>query len=337
MGPLDQTFLRISTSTDSLSFVPARYLLPCLLISLTLILSNPVYAGESIRIASQNMHRFFDNIDNGKNEIKFSDRRFNAKLKAATNTIIERFSLPDILALQEVENRNVLSKIATAVQEKTGAQYQVVLVDGNDVSAINIGFLIKRSFKIKSVKQLFKHQRLELDQSLLFSRPPLYLEVCKRSSCLSLLNLHLRSMRGIRSGSKGHRVRLKRLEQASIIARWIDDFQHSRPESSLLVLGDLNGLTPTDSYVDVVGIILGNPDNSNTEIQAVDWIRKDLIDLTRYIPKITRFSYIYRNKKQVLDYMLISSQLRPRLINVSFSLINYDFSDHAGLLVDLEW
>ncbi len=122
MGPLDQTFLRISTSTDSLSFVPARYLLLCLLISLTLILSNPVYAGESIRIASQNMHRFFDNIDNGKNEVKFSDWRFHAKLKAATNTIIERFSLPDILALQEVENRNVLSKIATAVQERTGAQ-----------------------------------------------------------------------------------------------------------------------------------------------------------------------------------------------------------------------
>ncbi len=337
MGPLDQTFLRISTSTESLSFVPARYLLLCLLISLTLILSNPLYAGESIRIVSQNMHRFFDNVDDGKNEIIFSGRKFRAKLAAATNTIIERFSLPDILALQEVENRNVLSKIATAVQERTGAQYQVVLVDGNDVSAINIGFLIKRGFSIKSVKQLFKHQRLELDQSLLFSRPPLYLKVCKRFRCLSLLNLHLRSMRGIRSGPKSHRVRLKRFEQASIIARWIDDFQHSRPESSLLVLGDLNGLTPTDSYVDVVGIILGNPDNSNTEIQAVDWIRKDLVDLTRYIPKINRFSYIYRNKKQVLDYMLISSQLRPRLINVSFSLINYDFSDHAGLLVDLEW
>jgi endonuclease/exonuclease/phosphatase family metal-dependent hydrolase len=307
------------------------------LIFFTLILSNSLYAGESIRIASQNMYRFFDNIDNGRKEIIFSDRRFHAKLKTAANTIIERLFLPDILALQEVENRNVLSKIATAVLERTGTQYQVVLVDGNDVSAINIGFLIKRSFTIKSVKQLFKHQRLELDQSLLFSRPPLYLEVCKRSNCLSLLNLHLRSMLGIRSGSKGHRVRMKRLEQASIIARWIDDFQHSRPESSLLVLGDLNGLTPTDSYVDVVGIILGNPDNSNTEIQAVDWIREDLTDLTRYIPKRNRFSYIYGNKKQVLDYMLINSQLRPRLISVSFSLINYDFSDHAGLLVDLEW
>ncbi len=337
MGPLDKALLRIFTSTESMLFVPARYVSLGVLISLALSLSVPLYAGESIRIASQNMHRFFDNVDDGNNEIIFSDRKFRAKLAAATNTIIERLFLPDILALQEVENRNVLSKVATAVREKTGVQYQVVLVDGNDVSAINIGFLIKSSFTIKSVNQLFKHQRLELDQSLLFSRPPLYLEVCKRSSCLSLLNLHLRSMRGIRSGSKGRRVRLKRLDQASIIARWIDEFQHSRPESWLLVLGDLNGLTPTDSYVDVVGIILGNPDNSNTEIQAVDWIREDLTDLTRYIPKINRFSYIYRNKKQVLDYMLISSQLRPRLINVSFSLINYDFSDHAGLLADLEW
>jgi predicted extracellular nuclease len=328
---------QISISTKYEQFLPSGIVTLLILACLTLILSSPLYAGETIRIASQNMNRFFDNIDNGKNEKLSSETEFYVKVEIATTMIIEQFSSPDIIALQEVENANVLSNVATAVQNRSGARYQVILLGGNDVSAINTGFLVKHTVKIKSVKQLFKHQRLKLDQSLLFSRPPLYLEACKGPVCLSLLNLHLRSMRGIRSSTKGHRVRLKRLEQASIIARWIEQFQRARPQSLLLVLGDLNGLTPADSYIDVVGTILGKPDNSNTELQAVDWISNDLIDLTLYIPRKNRYSYIYRNKKQILDYMLASSLLKPRLDHISFSRIDYDFSDHAGLLVDLKW
>ena len=328
---------RISISTKYEQFLPPRYVSFLILTCLTLILSSPLYAGETIRIVSQNMNRFFDNIDNGKNEKISSETEFYAKVEMATTRIIEQFSRPDIIALQEVENTNVLSNVATALRNRSGARYQVVLLGGNDVSAINTGFLVKRTVKIKSVKQLFKHQRLKLDQSLLFSRPPLYLEACKGPVCLSLLNLHLRSMRGIRSSVKGHRVRLKRLEQASTIARWIDEFQRTRPKSPLLVLGDLNGLTPADSYIDVVGTILGKPDNSNTELQAADWISNDLIDLTRYIPTKHRFSYIYRDRKQILDYMLASSLLKPRLDHISFSRIDYDFSDHAGLIADLKW
>ena len=328
---------RISISAKYEQFLPLRYVSFLILTCLTLILSGPLYGGETIRIVSQNMNRFFDNIDNGKNEKISSETEFYARVEMATTRIIEQFSTPDIIALQEVENTNVLSNFATAVRNRSGARYQVVLPDGNDVSGINTGFLVKHTVKMKSVKQLFKHQRLKLDQSLLFSRPPLYLEACKGSVCLSLLNLHLRSMRGIRSSTKGHRVRLKRLEQASIIARWVDEFQRNRPNSPLLVLGDLNGLTPADSYIDVVGTILGKPDNSNTELQAVDWISNDLIDLTRYIPTKHRYSYIYRGKKQILDYMLASSLLKPRLDHISFSRIDYDFSDHAGLIADLKW
>ena len=328
---------RNSISAKYEQFLPPGHVSFLILSCLTLILSSPLYAGETIRIVSQNMNRFFDNIDNGKNEKISSETEFYAKVEMATTRIIEQFSRPDIIALQEVENTNVLSNVATALRNRSGARYQVVLLGGNDVSAINTGFLVKRTVKIKSVKQLFKHQRLKLDQSLLFSRPPLYLEACKGPVCLSLLNLHLRSMRGIRSSVKGHRVRLKRLEQASTIARWIDEFQRTRPKSPLLVLGDLNGLTPADSYIDVVGTILGKPDNSNTELQAADWISNDLIDLTRYIPTKHRFSYIYRDRKQILDYMLASSLLKPRLDHISFSRIDYDFSDHAGLIVDLKW
>ena len=304
---------------------------------LILALVNPLYADETIRIVSQNMYRFLDNIDDGNNEKVVSNAKFSQKVESAASRIITLFALPDILAFQEVENHNVLTKISQAVHTRTGVRYQAVLLEGNNSSDINVAYLIKQRFKISSVIQLFKHQRLPYDQSLLFSRPPLYLEACIESNCLSLLNLHLRSMRGIRSSSKGERVRLKRHAQASTIARWINDFQKSRPLDSLLVLGDFNSLTPTDSYVDVMGIILGKPNNSNTKIQAADWIQKDLVDLTKAIQAGKRYSYIYHNNKQILDYMLTNSQFKPELVNIAFSRINYSFSDHAALIAEFDW
>jgi endonuclease/exonuclease/phosphatase family metal-dependent hydrolase len=283
------------------------------------------------------MNRFFDNVDDGKKEKVLSKAKFVRKVEIASSKIISQFDLPDILALQEIENRNVLSNIARLINARSGVRYQVVLLEGNDVSTINVAYLIRQKIKIKSVSQLFKTERLRFDQSILFSRPPLYLEACINADCLSLLNLHLRSMRGIRSNKKGKRVRLKRLEQASIIARWIENFQQSRPTSSLLVLGDFNGLTPSDPYVDIVGTILGRPDNLNTEHKATDWISKDLVDLTRTIPAPQRYSYIYRKKKQILDYMLINSNFAVKLQSIAFGQIDYDFSDHAALVADFNW
>ena len=308
-----------------------------LLICLALVVSPGLYAGETLRIVSQNMNRFFDNVDDGKKEKVLSKAKFLRKVEMASSKIINQFDLPDILALQEIENRNVLSNIARLINARSGVLYQVVLLEGNDISTINVAFLIKQKIKIKSVSQLFNTKRLPFDQSILFSRPPLYLEACINTNCLSLLNLHLRSMRGIRSNKKGQRVRLKRLEQASIIARWIDNFQQSRAESPLLVLGDFNGLTPSDPYVDIVGTILGHPDNLNTELKATDWISKDLVDLTRTIPAPKRYSYIYRKKKQVLDYMLANSSFAVKLRSIAFGQIDYDFSDHAAIVADFNW
>jgi predicted extracellular nuclease len=87
----------------------------------------------------------------------------------------------------------------------------------------------------------------------------------------------------------------------------------------------------------VTGIILGKPNNENTQTQAVDWIKEDLTDLTRAIPAAQRYSYIYRKKKQILDYMFANSGSKSRLIDIAFSRINYNFSDHAALVADFAW
>jgi len=304
---------------------------------LALFASSQLFAGETLRIVSQNMNRFFDDVDDGNNEKIVSRHKFNQKVKSASTRIVDQFRLPDIVALQEIENRNVLNHIVTAVAAKTGIEYQVVILEGNDISGINIAYLVKPGLIVKSARQLYKDERLSYDASRLFSRPPLYIQVCKDSECLSMLNLHLRSMRGIRSSSSAERVKQKRLEQASRIASWVDGFQQSNQQASLILLGDFNALTPSDSHVDVAGIIRGNPDNTKVKKPVRDLINDDLTDLTRQIPSQRRYSYIYKGNKQILDYMFVNSEFRLQLDSIEFTRIEYRFSDHAGLIADFSW
>jgi len=304
---------------------------------LALLASSQLLAGDTLRIVSQNMNRFFDNIDDGNNEKVVSKYKFDEKVKSASARIVGQFRLPDIVALQEIENRNVLNHIVAAVAAETGIEYQVIILEGNDVSGINIAYLVKPGWKVESARQLFKHERLSYDASRLFSRPPLYLQICEDSECLFLLNLHLRSMRGIRSSSSAERVKQKRLEQASAIANWVEEFQQSNQQASLILLGDFNALTPSDSHVDVAGIIRGKPDNTKVKKPAKDLISNDLTDLTRQIPSQYRYSYIYKGNKQILDYMFVNSGFKPQLENIEFTRIEYRFSDHAGLIADFSW
>jgi succinylglutamate desuccinylase len=80
---------------------------------LLLALVAPVASAESIRVLSQNMDRLFDNIDDGNNEQVVSQNRFRKRVKYAAKKFGDHFGLPHIIALQEVENLNVLQQIAT--------------------------------------------------------------------------------------------------------------------------------------------------------------------------------------------------------------------------------
>jgi hypothetical protein len=304
---------------------------------LLLALVAPVASADSIRVLSQNMDRLFDNIDDGNNEQVVSQNRCRKRVKYAAKKFGDHFGLPHIIALQEVENLNVLQQIATEIWNRYQARYRPILIPGQDVSGINLAYLVRFGVEIKKVDQLFANKAFKMTDQPLFTRPPLYLEACYIENCISLLNVHLRSMRGIDSRKKGERVRRKRLQQAETIAAWSNRFQQSRQGESLLLLGDFNALTPGDKHVDVAGIIRGNPDNSAVRLPARDLIEPDLVDLTELIPAPKRYSFIFRQKKQQLDYMFVNQSFGAEVETIAFSRIDYHFSDHGGLLAWFKW
>ncbi len=304
---------------------------------LLLALATSAVSAEPLRILSQNMNRLFDDVDDGNREKVLPRSHFQKRLKKAAGKFAADFKLPHIIALQEVENLNVLRLIATEIRRQYRADYQPVLIPGQDISGINLAFLVRHDVEIKRTAQLFRSAKLDLSGYPLFSRPPLYLQACMTGKCISLLNVHLRSMRGIDSARDGKRVTNKRLRQAEAIAAWSNEFQHSRKGASLLLLGDFNALTPGDKHVDVAGIIRGNPDNTLVRAPGRDLVDPDLLDITEAIMPAKRYSYIFRRNRQQLDYMFVNQSFGPEVKAIGFSHIDYRFSDHAGLLAWLEW
>lgn len=300
----------------------------------------PVSAAQAdapLRVLSQNMNRLFDDVDDGNREKILTRERFQQRVAAAAKKFTDDYGLPHIIALQEVENVNVLRAIAAGIERRSGAKFRPVLMPGNDVSGINLGYLVRRGIEIRNAGQLFRERDFGFDGSALFSRPPLYLEACYIANCLTLLNLHLRSMRDIGDAVKGNRVRQKRLRQAETVADWSNRQLRSNPGISLLLLGDFNALTPPDAFVDVAGILRGNPIRSGVALPGRDLLDPDLIDLTELIPAPQRYSFIFRRKRQQLDYMLVNQGFGAAVEAIQFGRIDYRFSDHAGLLARFRW
>ena len=304
-------------------------------LSLASVVIPSALAAGTVSILSQNINRLFDDVANGNERVE-NTARYQQRIRTTTAKILRDYDSPDIIALQEVENIFILEDIADQLRKSGGPSYQAFLLEGNDLSGIDVGYLVDFAFNVKQARQLFKNTRLEPGRSHLFSRPPLLIEVCKQG-CLTLINVHLRSMRGLRSAKNGKRVGRKRLAQAKKLASWVDQFQDKNADKFLLITGDLNALQPADKYADIVGILIGDPDNAGKRYSGRDKIKNNLSNLIEVIHPDRRFSYIYKGRKQVLDYMLASKNFSRKLKSIKFGAIYRNFSDHAGLLAEFNW
>jgi uncharacterized protein len=296
--------------------------------------AGQINVGQSLSLVSQNMNRFFDDKDDGLHEKVVSHKTYQKRIKKLSEKILINFAKPDIIALQEVENLDILLDVAKALKKK-GMDYQAVLMEGNDVSGIDVGFLVKKPYRVTQKKQLFKNLHFGNSESFLFSRPPLLIKACI-SECITISNIHLRSMRGLRNNKKARRVAMKRKLQAETLANWVNKFQNANPQQRLILVGDFNALPVSDKFVDVVGIIRGNPDTARPKLKSYDLIKRDLIDLTRSVPAEKRYSFLYKKHKQQLDYLLISNSKNYKLKNLEFSRLDFKFSDHAALISNFE-
>lgn len=307
------------------------------------VITSP--AGErEVTIASFNLENFFDDEDNsdlkGK-ETRISEELFKKRLKKASLAIRNVLSMPDVLGIIEVENLEVLKKLAkqinddAALAKQTNPKYEAYLEESNDVRGIDVGFLIKTA-KVDVIKaeQLAKDKKFDYrvakSKETLFSRPPLLMQFevpdakTGEKFAFTVIVNHFKSYLGISDRKSGSRVQNKRRLQAEFLAQFIQNRQRENPTEKIAVLGDFNAFQFNDGYNDLIGILEGKPErNILTPSQEV--FQTGLIDLVDYISQDSRYSFIYGGNAQVLDHILINKPLQDYATKFGYARLNADF------------
>lgn len=243
----------------------------------------------------------------------------------------------DILCVQEIEDlptlRNFANKILEPIQKKNhNREYShFMLIDGNDIRGIDLGIMSRYPFgKIKT--HMYEK---DITGFPLFSRDCLEVEIKVRNKSLHFLIQHFKSQISRPSDINGIK---KRTRQAKRVAEIVKELQDMDPQANLIVAGDFND-GPTSA-----------------SLQALFKQGMGLYNTIKELPNAERWTYIHGSKKQQLDYLLVSDNLKQKITNfkverrgLSRSRTAYkgprlstvqrdgtEASDHCAIYVDLE-
>ena len=301
----------------------------------------PVPNADEFTVASFNMERFFDTVNDGNGAPTLTPTAFNNRLNKASLVIRNMLRSPDILGIEEMENLTTLQAVANKVNTDAGTpgDYQAYLVEGNDVGGIDVGFLVKSSrVTVIDVTQ-FGLTTTYINPNngqpeLLNDRPPLVLRATVANPggspfAITVIVNHLRSLSGVDDPADGNRVRTKRRAQAEYLANLIQARQVADPHERIISVGDYNVFQFNDGYVDSIGTIKGTPTLSNQVVLASsDLVNPNLTDLLGMVtPASEQYSYSFDGNAQVLDHELVSANLLPQLTRIAYARNDADFPE----------
>lgn len=306
------------------------------------------------QIGSINLLRLFNATDDtGSDDFVEDPAVYAERLQRFAGHIVEQMRAPEIIGVQEIENIQTLQDLADEIAGlDPGLGYAAELVEGNDVSGIDVGYLIRDDITVQRVEQLGADETLDFDGSLLHDRPPLLLEASVADGTQALefnvLVVHNRSLNGIETT----RVKAKRLAQAQSIGQMVQNLQNAEPDQPTVVLGDFNAFEFSDGFVDVVGQIAGTAEEAENEFWQAPVTSPTLEVSTPSLPANERYSFVFRGNAQALDHALFSQAALPHLISAAYTRGNADapeafvdnppggqedlgMTDHDGLVVTL--
>jgi predicted extracellular nuclease len=299
--------------------------------------------GQEFTVASYNMERFFDTVDDaGTSDVALTAAAYTKRLGKASLGIRNFLRNPDVIGIEEMEHLSTLQDVAARVSADALAagqpdpQYAAYLVEGNDIGGIDVGFLVKTAPVVPGTPRVTVTEVVqELDgtllvnpdnsTSLLNDRPPLRFtgvvhHANGASFPLSVIVNHLRSLGDVSSedpgssgwSTDGARVRAKRQKQAEDLANLVQARQVADPTARIVLVGDFNAFEVNDGLVHSLGVIAGTPAPDNETAvpgDGVDLVNPDLVNLHTTPPPAERYSYVFDGNAQSLDHILVNQPL----------------------------
>ncbi len=304
----------------------------------------PAKASNEFTVASFNMERFYNDksdADNpGSSAVVVTTEAYQRRLAKASLAIRNILNMPDVIGAQEIENLPVLQDLAQKISTDAVAagqpdpQYTAYLFLANDISAINTGMLVKSTVNVTSATQYglaTTFTNSTGSQAVLNDRTPIVLQLgIKRGGTapdypVTVISVHQRSLINVDDPTNtGATVRLKREAQAEYLANLIQSLKASGP---VISVGDYNGFEFSDGFVDVLGVTKGNPVPASQVVTppVAGLVNPPLVDLITLLPADQRQSYVETGSAQVLDHVLVTTDLIPNFTRLVHAHIDSDF------------
>jgi endonuclease/exonuclease/phosphatase family metal-dependent hydrolase len=230
----------------------------------------------------------------------------------------------DVVALQEVENADLLARLVARLAELGSPIRFVFCSDTLDpATGQNVAVLSRFNSATRPVSRLdqtvrpyIDHRGFERIGSLgKFLRVDL--EIGDQS--LSVFVLHLKSQRG---GTEETRLlRNSQTEIVRLLSRPVVEQGNSRSPSFVAILGDMNDV-PQSRPIDT---LMGKFDMSYK-----------LISATEKLPPDEQWTYTYEGVRQQLDHILLNKFAHDRMRAAGFTRVERETSDHDAIWVRLD-
>jgi len=321
-----------------------------------------------ITMATFNLHNLFDMVDDPLTDDEvLGYTEYQRRLQKRALVIGDELAHPALLAVQEVENANVLADLVA--RPEIQAAYQFLHQEGPDLRGIDVALLYRPDLITILVEQ--SRQQCTalvdgfepdgngdpenpqhtptcdlnndgiLDGSRLFSRPPLVVHLLARPSnngsgasidsigenFYDFWLILCHFKSKVGDSSTVEYTLPRRIEQAEFVAGLVQEIRLLSPDAGIMILGDLNDHPEAQPLRTLLSSGLANS-----------------FDLAAYQ---TRYTYIYQGISQTLDYILFTPQInlipffiQPIHINADYPYVYtgqsdsvYRSSDHDPLLV----
>lgn len=274
-------------------------------------------------LASFNLENHFDTVDDTGDEAepKPTADELAVKQSKLANTISEVLGCPTVLAVQEVENGDLLEQLAMAVEPSCGFRYEVSHAESADGRGIDVALLSDPARVTINALQLQQTCTLidtgitdetidcPAGQHPLFSRPPLHIELSVDGQTWHVIVNHFKSKRGGEAETAP-----RRLAQAEHINGLVDTLLTENGEALIAVVGDFNDYA------------LSEPMLRMTEQGALSNVLLDVLEDERY-------TFVFSGASQLIDGILLSPMAVGQVGAVGVAHVNADFP--AGWDTDL--
>lgn len=269
--------------------------------------AGSVDGGATLRLMTWNAENLFDEVDDPKKEdTVLSPDEARSKLSRVASAIREQ--APDIVALQETENLELLSTVGSQV----GLPH-VALVRSYDFRGINVG-LASRFPITQTVSHLGEYLYSPGGAGpYRWARDCLEVHISAPNGALVVLVNHQTSKLDTAAGDAKRQAQSRRTREIA------DRLRAEVPTRPVFIVGDMNDEPPSPS----VGLLVAGG---------------DFVDVATDVPDGDRWTYVWQGPRRY-DYLLPDRDTATRRLSVVIphTAAVQAASDHAPIVATFGW